>query len=180
MERVAKELSQADPTYEEIGATLTGLRPTGFHHDYYDAEIGHGAIAYERAVTGLRQWKAHTARWISVFPDGAEVCTGATVVVMLGTKALALAAPCRIVGVIDEEDRWGFAYGTLPGHPEQGEELFLISRSADGVARFEVTAFSRPGDRLTRLSGPIARMIQRKGTESYLDALLRYAAEPDS
>jgi uncharacterized protein (UPF0548 family) len=171
-------LSQADPTYQDIGATIKGIRPSGFRHDHYEADIGRGAAAYERAVAGLRQWKAHTARGIGVYPEGVEICMGATVIVMLGTSALALAAPCRIVGIIDEADRWGFAYGTLPGHPEQGEERFVVSRSTDEAVRFEITAFSRPGDRLTRLSGPIARTIQKKGTESYLDALRRYVTEP--
>ena len=36
-----------------------------------------------------------------------------------------LQAPCRVVYVIDEPDIRGFAYGTLPGHPESGEERFV-------------------------------------------------------
>ena len=59
-----------------------------------------------------------------VFPGAQEILTGATVVVTLGTPIVALAVPCRIVSVIDGQTRWGFAYGTLPGHPEQGEEAF--------------------------------------------------------
>jgi uncharacterized protein (UPF0548 family) len=30
-------------------------------------------------------------------------------------------APCRLVYVTDEVNRFGFAYGTLPGHPEQAK-----------------------------------------------------------
>ena len=36
---------------------------------------------------------------------------------------------CRIVYVVDESgpiSKFGFAYGTLPGHVESGEERFLI------------------------------------------------------
>ena len=64
---------------------------------------------------------------MGVFPDGQEIVTSATVVVILGTPIVALAMPCRIVSVIDGQTRWGFAYGTLPGHPEQGEEAFIVS-----------------------------------------------------
>ena len=39
--------------------------------------------------------------------------------------------PCRVVYVVDEPDRRGFAYGTLPGHPESGEELFLVRYDPD-------------------------------------------------
>jgi len=84
---------------------------------------------------------------------------------------VAIAAPCRIVGVVDEPHRWGFAYGTLPGHPEQGEEAFVVSIGADELVRFTITAFSRPGELLTRVAGPIGRAIQSTGTRGYLKAL---------
>ena len=91
----------------------------------------------------------------------------------LGTPVVALAAPCRIVGLIDEPTRWGFAYGTLPGHPEQGEEAFVVSMSDESV-RFDIMAFSRPGDSVVRLSGPIGRGVQRAGTKAYLRALRQF------
>jgi uncharacterized protein (UPF0548 family) len=31
-----------------------------------------------------------------------------------------------VVYVVDEHDRRGFAYGTLRGRPESGEELFAV------------------------------------------------------
>ena len=95
-------------------------------------------------------------------------------VVVLGVRSLALAAPCRIVGVTDGPDRWGFAYGTLPGHPEQGEEAFIVSMADDGDVRFEIRAFSRPGDPLIRMLGPLARSVQAWGTRGYLRSLGRY------
>ncbi len=51
---------------------------------------------------------------------------------------------CRVVDVVDQPDRCGFVYGTLPNHPEQGEESFIASRSANGVLTFEIVAVSRP------------------------------------
>ncbi len=47
---------------------------------------------------------------------------GSEVIVHLGPVRV----PCRVVYVVDEPDRRGFAYGTLPGHAESGEELFLV------------------------------------------------------
>ena len=47
---------------------------------------------------------------------------GSEVIVHLGP----VRAPCRVVYVVDEPDRRGFAYGTLPGHAESGEELFMV------------------------------------------------------
>ncbi len=60
---------------------------------------------------------------------------------------------------MDEPDRAGFGYGTLPGHPEVGEEAFLVTRAGDGVW-FEVTAFSRPARWYIHAAGPAARAVQ--------------------
>lgn len=169
-----EDLANAEPTYRDIGATLAGGRPDGFHHDQYEAVLGTGPYVFQRAVTGLKTWQAHRLPGLRVFANDEEIRTGATVVVTLGTPVASLAAPCRIVSVIDSQTRWGFAYGTLPGHPEQGEESFVVSISPDQAVHFEIKAFSRPGDFLVRLSGPIGRGMQRGGTGGYLRALKRF------
>ena len=174
MLRLVEEMRGADPTYEDLGATLLGKRPEGFHHHNDDVTLGSGADVFERAVTGLQGWEAHRIAGVRVFPDGQEISKGATVIVTLGTPLLALAAPCRIVSVIDGQNRWGFAYGTLPGHPEQGEEAFVVSIAPDETVRFEIEAFSRPGDILVRLAGPVGRGFQQGGTRNYLSALKRF------
>ncbi len=177
MTRLVEDLETAEPTYSDIGATLGGACPVGFHHDRYEAVLSHGTQTFQRAVIGLKTWKAHRLPGMRVFPYDQEIRTGKTVVVTVGTPIAALAAPCRIVGVIDGQTRWGFANGTLPGHPEQGEESFAVSMSADQTVRFEIEAFSRPGDPFVRLSGPIGRGMQRGGTGSYLRALQRFVDE---
>jgi uncharacterized protein (UPF0548 family) len=177
MNRLVEALQGAQPTYGDLGGTLTGRQPEGFRHDHYKMELGHGHEVFRRAVEGLKAWEAHHVPGVRVFPKGQNVQPGATVAVTLGTPFLALLAPCRIIHVVDEEASWGFAYGTLPGHPEQGEEAFVVSMSLDENVRFEVVAFSRPADLLVRLSGPIGRSIQKGGTSGYLRALRRYVVQ---
>ncbi|HEX3795042.1 MAG TPA: DUF1990 domain-containing protein [Acidimicrobiales bacterium] len=177
IKQMVANLQSAVPNYDDIGATLAGKQPEGFHHDHYEVVLGHGAEVFQRAVTGLKTWKAHRLPGMRVYPGDLEIRTGATVVVTLGTSIVALAAPCRIVAVIDGQTRWGFAYGTLPGHPEQGEEAFVVSISPDQSVHFEIEAFSRPGDSLVRLSGPIGRGVQRGGTGGYLRALKGFVEE---
>jgi uncharacterized protein (UPF0548 family) len=174
MDRMVVNLDSAEPTYSDIGASLAGKQPEGFHHDHHEAALGSGPETFQRAVEGLKTWEAHRLPGIRVFPGDQEIRTGATVVVTLGSPFVSLAAPCRIVSVMDGQTRWGFAYGTLPGHPEQGEEAFVVSISPDQTVHFEIQAFSRPGDSLVRLSGPIGRGIQRVGTGGYLHALKRF------
>jgi uncharacterized protein (UPF0548 family) len=179
MKRLLEDLEGAELTYSDVGATLAGKCPEGFHHDRYEAVLGEGRETFERAVTGLKTWKAHRLPGMRVFPEHQEIRSGATVVVILGTPIASLVVPCRIVGVVDGQTRWGFAYGTLPGHPEQGEESFAVSMAPDGSVHFEIEAFSRPADLLVRLSGPIGRGVQRGGTGAYLQALRRFVEAPD-
>jgi uncharacterized protein (UPF0548 family) len=179
MSRLVAAMAAAQPTYADLGATLVGKRPEGFHHHSYERTLGSGFDTFDRAVKGLKTWEAHRIAGVRVFPDGQEIQTGATVIVTLGTPLLALAAPCRIVSVIDGQNRWGFAYGTLPGHPEQGEEAFVVSIAPDETVRFEIEAFSRPGDILVRMAGPVGRGFQKGGTRNYLDALKRFVDTKD-
>lgn len=79
-------------------------------------------------------------------------------------------ATCRIVAVVDEPDRVGFAYGTLSMHPECGEESFLIVRD-EGDIRFEVQAVSKPKHPLARLIPPAAGRLQDAAVRRYLSAM---------
>jgi uncharacterized protein (UPF0548 family) len=142
--------------------------------------LGTGVATFGRAVVGLQTWRAHLFHGVRVIPQATRVETGATVLVALGWSQLAIVVPCRVVGVIDEAARWGFAYGSLPGHLEQGEEAFVVSIAEDGSVAFEISSFSRPADRLLRLSGPFGRILQRAGSHGYLRALRRYVDQSTS
>lgn len=50
--------------------------------------------------------------------------------------------------------RSGFRYATCVGHPERGEETFVVEKSPDGSVRFRLDSVSQPGH-------PVARMLRR-------------------
>jgi uncharacterized protein (UPF0548 family) len=78
---------------------------------------------------------------------------------------------CRVVEVTDRTDRWGFAYGTLPVHPEVGEESFTVMRGPDNTVTFDIVAVSRPRHVLARTFPPVARRLQHIATTRYLEAM---------
>ena len=84
---------------------------------------------------------------------------------------------CRIVCLIDEAgavETYGFAYGTLPDHAEQGEERFTVLWDhADDSVRYEQFAFSRPSRLLTQLNYPLARTVQKRFARDALEAMQR-------
>ena len=88
----------------------------------------------------------------------------------VGLGPLRLLTPCRVVEVTDEADRKGFAYGTLPGHQERGEERFEVVRRDDDVV-LEITAFSRHAAWYARLGSPVATRVQSLVTTRYARAV---------
>jgi uncharacterized protein (UPF0548 family) len=174
MNRLLSEAQAGALTYLERGATLTGELPDGYHHLSDETILGYGSQAFATASEGLRTWQTHRFRGVRVFPPDARLKTDTTVVVTLGLGIGAVAAPCRVVAVVDESRRFGFAYGTLPGHPERGEESFIVTIGNDDVIRFEISAFSRPADLTARMVGPLGRKIQSAATKRYFRALHRF------
>ncbi len=81
------------------------------------------------------------------------------------------AFPVRVVYVIDEPTRRGAAFGSLPGHPLAGEELFLVERREDDSVWFTVRIFSRPAGGFWTLVSPAVRVIQAFLVRRYLREL---------
>lgn len=82
-----------------------------------------------------------------------------------------LSAPFRVVTAhFGSADYAGYAYETLPGHPEHGREAFYVTR-AEGLVEFTVIGFSRPAVWYARLGGPVTRIIQNRYTNKYLLAM---------
>ncbi len=101
---------------------------------------------------------------------------GETVVLATSVGPLHVVVPCRIAYVVDEVDTFGFAYVTLPGHPECGEEAFMLERIADGIT-FTMSSHSRPTELLAQLGGPVSRLIQRRANQAYIEGMRRYVTE---
>lgn len=158
-------------TYPEVGATRESGLPPGYRHDRYSVTLGHGDAVFQRGREALQTWQAHRHVGATLVPAKPEIAVGTDVIVVLRVGPASVVVPCQIVYVTDSEDAYGFAYGTLPGHAERGEEAFHVARGPGGVVTFEVVAFSRPADPLTRLGGPIARLMQTRITRGYLDGV---------
>lgn len=79
--------------------------------------------------------------------------------------------PTRVVYVVDEPLRKGFAYGTLPGHPERGEEAFIVEYRDDDSVWLTIRAFSRPSSWIFWLGYPLVRLMQEIYTSRYERAL---------
>ncbi|MFG2756009.1 DUF1990 family protein [Streptomyces wuyuanensis] len=166
--------------YAETGATRLDPLPEGYHHLHVRVPVGRGRAALETAGAAVTGWTMHRASGARVAASTARAEPGASVEVSIGAGPLRFRAPCRVVWTAREPDRIGFAYGTLSGHPERGEESFLAELAADGTVWFTVTAFSRPARWYTRLAGPLVPVLQRWYARRLGTTLRRLVAEADT
>jgi uncharacterized protein (UPF0548 family) len=182
LSQIVASVADAPFTYDDVGATARPDElPQGYHHVHAARVVGEGDEAFAVAVDGIRRWQLHRRQGYRVAPDDAPVDVGTVVAVDVPLVAVHVIATCRIVWVVDEPERFGFGYGTLPIHPESGEEAFVVERGhphgAPGAVRLVVAAFSRPRRPLVRLAGPMARRQQTRATHGYLDALAAHVRE---
>jgi uncharacterized protein (UPF0548 family) len=164
-------LQEASTTYQPIGGTASASLPGGYGHLERRAALGFGQACFDRAAALLMQWQMHLRAGLSVQASSPQVTVGSVAVIGIGLGRLRVGAPVRVIGVVNEPRRRGFAYGTLPGHPEAGEESFVIEWGEDDRVVLSIRAFSRPGSLLGRASGPLGAAMQSYVTGRYLRAL---------
>jgi uncharacterized protein (UPF0548 family) len=177
LEQVLADVRAATVTYPEVGATARpGELPAGYHHVRVTEELGHGDAVFEAAADGVRTWRLHRGQGFRVLPDDPGLAAGTDVVMDVPLAGIHVIAACRVVWSVDDDDRVGFGYGTLPVHPESGEEAFVVEQTPGGDVVVEVVAFSKPRHALAKLGGPFARRQQKKATRGYVDALRAHVA----
>ncbi|MFF1818264.1 DUF1990 family protein [Kribbella sp. NPDC058245] len=180
------DLPQLHFTYDVVGSTRFDKTPPGYHRLEHRARLGDGDEVFQRAGEALLAWRMHRLAGLPFTADG-TAAIGVNALGRLGPGMVigrlrtavpiglvGLAIPCRVVWTVDEPDRIGFAYGTLEGHPESGEESFVVTRESDGVY-FTVTAYSRAAAWYARLGGPATRTLQGLAAKRYFNALRRLA-----
>lgn len=152
----------AEYTYTEVGQSRTESPVAGFDNDINSVELGQGTAVFAAAQEAVRQWRMFPGGWALIMPDRPPVRVGEVVGMAAKVVGIWWLNTCRIVYTIENEHQFGFAYGTLPGHAECGEELFIVEKDAAGVVRYRLRAFSKPRHWMARLAYPLARRYQRK------------------
>ncbi|WP_166021127.1 DUF1990 family protein [Streptomyces chilikensis] len=163
-------------TYEDVGATRDGgvPCPPGFRSLRERTRIGEGEEVFRRAAEALMTWRMHREMGVGVTASAERAAPDVDVTV---TLAGIVRAPCRVVWAVEQARHVGWAYGTLPGHPESGEEAFVVNRTGDGTVWLTVTAFSRPAKWYAKAGGPATRGFQHAYARR-CGVVLRRIADP--
>jgi uncharacterized protein (UPF0548 family) len=118
-----------------------GDLPAGYRHFACSVPVGHGRQIFARAGDAVCGWRVQLGAGLQVSASARTAAPGA--VVILG----------------------------LAGHPESGEEAFMIEHHDDDTVSLKITAFSRPATRLAKLTSPVGAIVQRQVTARYLRSL---------
>lgn len=168
-------LRGAPLTYDAVGTACSGEAPAGFRRAQHSVVVGSGRADFERAAAAVFEWRAQRGAGLRVRATGQSSEPGTVVVLTAGLPRFGYDIPCRVVWARTEGDERGFAYGTLPGHPESGEECFLVRLTADGDVLYEIRVFFRLASPSARLAGPVSLLAQRLATGLYVRAIRRAA-----
>ena len=164
--------ARLDFSYPDTGATAA-TPPANYVVDHTRIRLGTGEEVFHRAKIGLEGWKQFDLGWLKAFPTDTPIRSGELVAVVAHTFGLWSVNAARIVYVVDEPRRFGFAYGTLPGHVEKGEERFLVERTYDNSVWYDILAFSRPRHLLTKIGYPLVRRLQKQFGRDSAAAMVR-------
>lgn len=163
-------------SYAAVGSSAH-TPPTGYVVDRTRIMLGEGEPVFQSAKFAMQRWEQFRLGWVEAWSPETPIQPAEVVAVMGRAIGLWWINACRIVYVVDESGpitKYGFAYGTLPGHVESGEERFLIEwdHATNGVW-YDILAFSRPNQVLTHLGYPVVRRLQKRFARDSAAAMLR-------
>jgi uncharacterized protein (UPF0548 family) len=176
VERFLQQQRSLAFTYREVGSTAK-QPPAGYAVDHTRIRLGAGEPVFLAAQAALKRWQHFHLGWVEAWPTSTPLAAGEVIAVLARTAGVTWLNACRIVYVVDEAgptQRFGFAYGTLPGHAESGEERFLVEwdRTSDDVW-YDILAFSRPRHMLARIGYPVTRLLQKRFARDSAAAMQR-------
>ncbi|NNF56061.1 MAG: YndJ family transporter [Acidimicrobiales bacterium] len=127
------------PAGEFVGADDDGP-PAGYLWGQWSLPVPN----FDNSCDALLGWAGHEAASVRLRPDQPQIAVGETFVMAVPVGPLTFSVACRISNIVDESDRYGFAYTTLSNHVWEGSESFIVSRDPDGSSVVTATICWRP------------------------------------
>lgn len=135
--RILKAHKRDKFSYAGVGRTRT-LLPGGCELHRGQFLLGEGSHVFYKARNAIRDWRMFDVSWVRLCSPDKPIKPGNIVAILAGALGVWMVNLCRIVYVIDEPRRYGFAYGTLAVHALAGEERFLVEWRDDNSVWYEV------------------------------------------
>ena len=188
-DEIDAQLSRSDLpfNYREVGATAD---PTTFEEiavnydiDRHRIRLGTGRDLFERARSALLAWRHFEIPWLELQGTKTPASSDQVVATLTRASGLWFLNPCRVVyteGTSGPSTEVAFAYGTLSGHVERGEERFSVQfNPSTEEVNYSLFAFSRPAVLVSKLGRPWVRRVQSRFARASLEALARASRRTD-
>ena len=169
-EHPAAELSYPGAGLTEPATEPWASTPREFRRFEATVAIGRGAAAWTFATDEVLSWGITRRSGFRVSP--LTVTEGLDYRITVGWGPFTVLEPVRVVAVVDDVDRCGFAYGTLHGHPVSGEEAFIVHRDPVGTVFLTLRSLTRAAPNGSwRPAFPVLLLAQRFARRRYLRSL---------
>lgn len=168
--------------YDLIGGADRLETPRGYRRTHFRTQLGVGEDVRRSACRALDCWDQFPSKWISVHPPNGPATIGSTILIVARAFGIDWVNPCRIIAHFNSHDseggsRYGYAFGTLPGHMASGEERFMIEFDTAGRVWYDVRAFSKFRHPLVRLVTPVAKSMQSRFARESIEAMRQAVAK---
>ncbi len=174
-----KKQSLANFNYDQQYGTRN-QEVKGYDNDLNSIFLGKGEKVWNNAKVALEHWQQFPPGWTKIYKNATALEAGNTVLVLFKLFGIWWSNSARIVYTLNEEHTYGFAYGTLTGHVESGEECFWIDKDAEDHVYYHIKAFSKPDFWAAKLAYPLARVYQRKFVRESMARMKKISAIPAS
>lgn len=148
-----------------------------YDHDKNQILLGSGKEVWAAAKQAMKQWAMFPDGWAQIYYQNPIFKKGDVVVMNARVFGIWWLNAARILTVFDDDNHFGFAYGTLPNHVEMGEEVFQILMNEHGEVYYSINAFSRPRFWAVRWTYPLSRSFQKKFVRDSLQKMKKITDE---
>ena len=166
-------------SYREVGASRQQKPPAGYPINHYKGRLGTGREVFDKAVAAMRSWEMYRLGWTKLYWPDTPIKEGEVVAILARHFGLWSLNACRIIYTLEEEGnprRFGFAFGTLPGHVEEGEERFTVELE-DETVWYKLFAFARPKALIAKIAYPLVSSIQSRFAANSFEAMKQSIAD---
>lgn len=179
--KMLQDVADAPFTYDAVGC-VSRETPSGFKRDTARFLLGTGEDTWQAARAAVEAWAIFPVEMASMVGLSDRIETGTVVAVVCPSLGTWATCPARILSTEDSlaagVHRFGFTYGTLPGHIECGEELFCVEwNTATDEVSYRIEAVSRPMHILCWLAYPYTRMMQAKFRRLSGESIQRFVSQ---
>jgi|SRR3954469_12659220 uncharacterized protein (UPF0548 family) len=171
------QLRDSQYSYRDVGATASTI-PRSYNIDHNRLRLGSGAAIWERAIGAIKSWEMFRLGWVQLCWLDPPIRAGCDVAILVSHCGFYSLNGARIVYLVNDDGptkRFGFAYGTLADHAESGEERFVVEWDQDeNAVYYDLLAFSRPAQLLSRLAFPVSRLLQKRFAAAFKAAMAAF------